>query len=66
MPKAASQSLASSDKPSKPYKGFPLFAHATGQWAKKIRGNLTCFAAWANPQPTLDKFLDHKDEFGTR
>jgi hypothetical protein len=37
--------MAKSTKPSKPFPGFPLYAHATGRWAKKIRGKLHYFGS---------------------
>jgi hypothetical protein len=45
-----------SKKPEKPYAGFPLFAHATGSWVKKIRGTFHYFGPWNEPDAALEKF----------
>ena len=33
-------------RPEKPYEGFPLFAHQTGRWAKKVRQKILFFGRW--------------------
>lgn len=49
-------------KPPKPYEGFPLYAHASGHWAKTILCKTHYFGRWEDGwQAALDLFNDRKE-----
>lgn len=52
-------------KPEKPRPDFPLFPHATGYWAKKVRGELKYFGSWRDDpkgQRALEQWAEQKDD----
>jgi hypothetical protein len=53
-------SAGKSLKPEKPHPDFPLFAHATRRWAKKIRGKMFYFGPWDDPERAHQKYLEQR------
>ena len=49
-------------KPAKPHPDFPLTAHPTGRWCKKVRGKLHYFGPWADSQSALELWIEQKDD----
>lgn len=59
---AGNDHSTNSTPPAKPYPGYPLYAHACGQWAKRIRGRVHYFGVWADHQAALTNYLRDKDD----
>jgi len=52
-------------KPGKPRKDFPLYPHAGGRWAKKVRGDTVYFTKWVDDPKgiaALEQWLEEKDD----
>ena len=49
-------------KPDKPYADFPLFPHATGRWAKKVKGRMRYFGPWVNPDRAVALWKAQRDD----
>jgi hypothetical protein len=56
---------AASAKPPKPNRDFPLYAHANGQWARRILGKVHYFGPWSDPDAALERCLRDKDDLLT-
>ena len=49
-------------KPNKPRPDFPLFVHASGQWAKTIKERHIYFGPWEKPEQAPEKYNREKDD----
>jgi integrase len=62
MTTTLSSKVNRAERPAKPHSDFPLFAHANGQWAKKINGKLHYLGPWSDPQAAEESYRQQKNE----
>lgn len=53
-------------KPEKPTPDFPLYAHASGKWAKKVGNKLRYFGSWEDPDGALADYQKWRAEYDER
>ncbi len=56
-----SKAFCRHEKPAKPRADYPMFAHPSGQWARKINKRLYYFGIWADPVAAEER---HDKEYG--
>lgn len=62
MANSSGSSRTRQEKPAKPHADFPLTAHPTGRWCKKVRGKVHFFGPWRDPDGALAEWLRVKDD----
>ena len=65
MSQSTSQTTAKKAKPkppAKPYKDFPLFAHQSGRWCKKILGKHKYFGRWDDPDAAIALYQSQRED----
>jgi integrase len=60
-PRRRGRAKKSNHQAAKPTKDFPLTAHPSGRWCKKVKGRLHYFGALDDPQKALERWLAEKD-----
>lgn len=58
--------MSSRQKPAKPTPDFPLYAHASGKWAKKVGNKLRYFGSWEDPDAALAEYQQWRSEYDER
>jgi integrase len=51
-------------KPTKPTPDFPLYAHKSGRWAKKVLGKTHYFGPWREPDEALARWIAFATKLG--